>query len=108
MARYVTFTQELFHKNDMPNALPRCVPVTKDKVHIVDTTMFFAKESGGVETALSMLLHPYLTAPIIAATLLGWRFITLYWSMLVGAPVFIWLVRQRSTHPCVANWEGRY
>lgn len=60
MAGYVTFTQELFHKNDMPNALPLCVPVTKDKVHIVDTTMFFAKESGGVKRYL-LAKHAWMT-----------------------------------------------
>jgi uncharacterized protein (TIRG00374 family) len=51
---------------------------------------------GGVELALSMLLRPYLTPAVTAATLLGWRFVTFHWSLLAGAPVFLWLMGWRS------------
>jgi glycosyltransferase 2 family protein len=51
---------------------------------------------GGVELALSMLLRPYLTPAVTAATLLGWRFVTFHWSLLAGAPVFLWLMGRRS------------
>ena len=47
---------------------------------------------GGVELALSMLLRPYLNPAITAAALLGWRFVTFHWSLIVGAPVFLLLM----------------
>lgn len=52
---------------------------------------------GGVELSMSMLLRSYLTPAATAAMLLDWRFVTFYWSLLVGAPVFFWLMRKRST-----------
>lgn len=51
---------------------------------------------GGVELVLSVLLRPYLTPAVTAATLLGWRFVTFHWSLLAGAPVFLWLMGRRS------------
>jgi uncharacterized protein (TIRG00374 family) len=50
---------------------------------------------GGVELALSVLLRPYLTSAVTAASLLGWRFITFHCSILAGALVFPWLMSRR-------------
>jgi len=50
---------------------------------------------GSVEFALGLLLSPYLTPAVTAATLLGWRFITFHWSLLVGAPVFLFIMGRR-------------
>ena len=53
---------------------------------------------GGVELALSILLRPYLTPAVTAASLLGWRFITFHCSLLAGALVFPWLMGRRPAH----------
>ncbi len=34
-----------------------------------------------------------------AATLLAWRFITFHWSLLIGAPVFLFLMGRRPSRP---------
>ena len=57
---------------------------------------------GSVEFTLSLLLSPYLTPAVTAATLLSWRFVTFHWSLLAGAPVFLFLMGRR---PARAVWD---
>ena len=44
--------------------------------------------SGGAEASSSLLLAPYLDAGSAAAAILVWRFVTFYWYLIAGAPVF--------------------
>ena len=60
---------------------------------------------GGVELALTMLLRPYLSPAVTAATLLGWRFVTFHWSLLAGAPVFLWLMGRHPARGIVQNQQ---
>ncbi|HYW03520.1 MAG TPA: lysylphosphatidylglycerol synthase transmembrane domain-containing protein [Gammaproteobacteria bacterium] len=49
---------------------------------------FIPGGGGGVEAGLSALLHPYLDPRTTATAMLAWRFVTFYWYLIVGAPVF--------------------
>ena len=49
---------------------------------------FLPGGGGGVEIGFSAMLTPYLNASTTAAALLLWRFVTFYWYLLAGAPVF--------------------
>ncbi len=44
--------------------------------------------SGGAEASSSLLLAPYLDSATTAAAILVWRFVTFYWYLIAGAPVF--------------------
>lgn len=55
----------------------------------VGQVTFLPGGGGGVEIGFSALLTPYLDAATTAAALLLWRFVTFYWYLLAGAPVFI-------------------
>lgn len=44
--------------------------------------------SGGAEASSTVLLAPHLGTAMAAATILVWRFVTFYWYLLAGAPVF--------------------
>ncbi|MFQ5488711.1 MAG: YbhN family protein [Gammaproteobacteria bacterium] len=44
--------------------------------------------SGGAEASSSLLLAPYLDSATSAAAILVWRFVTFYWYLIAGAPVF--------------------
>ncbi len=44
--------------------------------------------SGGAEASSSLLLAPYLDNASTAAAILIWRFVTFYWYLIAGAPVF--------------------
>ena len=44
--------------------------------------------SGGAEASASVLLLPYLDAATAAGAILIWRFVTFYWYLIAGAPVF--------------------
>ncbi len=44
--------------------------------------------SGGAEVSGSLLLLPYMDAGTAAASVLVWRFVTFYWYLIAGAPVF--------------------
>jgi len=44
--------------------------------------------SGGAETAGVLLLAPQLEPSAAAAAVLVWRFVTFYWYLIAGAPVF--------------------
>jgi len=44
--------------------------------------------SGGAEASGSLLLLPYLDAGTAAGAILIWRFVTFYWYLIAGAPVF--------------------
>ncbi len=44
--------------------------------------------SGGAEASSSLLLAPYLDPTTAAAAILIWRFVTFYWYLIAGAPVF--------------------
>jgi len=62
---------------------------------------------GGVEAGLSALLHPYLDPRTTATAMLAWRFVTFYWYLIAGAPVFAtatgtharWLMSRAGTEP---------
>lgn len=43
---------------------------------------------GGTEATSSLLLAPYLDPATLAAAILLWRFVTFYWYLIAGAPVF--------------------
>jgi len=43
---------------------------------------------GGTEASGSLLLAPYLDPATLAAAILLWRFVTFYWYLIAGAPVF--------------------
>ncbi len=59
---------------------------------------------GGVELALGLLLSPYLNLAATAAALLEWRFITFHWSLLIGTPVFLFLMGRRpGSHKAGSN-----
>ena len=45
--------------------------------------------SGGAEASSSLLLAPYLGPSTAAAAILVWRFVTFYWYLIAGAPVFV-------------------
>jgi uncharacterized protein (TIRG00374 family) len=45
---------------------------------------------GSVEIGFSALLAPYLNATSTAAALLLWRFVTFYWYLIAGAPIFLY------------------
>lgn len=47
--------------------------------------------SGGAEASSSLLLAPYLGPSTAAAAILVWRFVTFYWYLIAGAPVFVLL-----------------
>ena len=47
--------------------------------------------SGGAEAGSSLLLAPYLDNATSAAAILIWRFVTFYWYLIAGAPVFAML-----------------
>lgn len=49
---------------------------------------FLPGGGGGVEVGFSALLTPYLDPSTTAAALLLWRFVTFYWYLLAGAPLF--------------------
>lgn len=49
---------------------------------------FLPGGGGGVEAGLSALLRPYLDPATTATALLAWRFVTFYWYLLVGGPLF--------------------
>lgn len=44
--------------------------------------------SGGTEASSSLLLLPYMDAGTAAGAILVWRFVTFYWYLIAGAPVF--------------------
>ncbi len=44
--------------------------------------------SGGAEASAGLLLLPHLTAGTAAGAVLIWRFVTFYWYLIAGAPVF--------------------
>ncbi len=44
--------------------------------------------SGGAEASSTLLLAPQLGAAVAAAAILVWRFVTFYWYLIAGAPVF--------------------
>lgn len=44
--------------------------------------------SGGAEASGTVLLAPYLGTATAAAAILVWRFVTFYWYLIAGAPVF--------------------
>jgi len=44
--------------------------------------------SGGTEASSSLLLLPYMDAGTAAGAVLVWRFVTFYWYLIAGAPVF--------------------
>jgi uncharacterized protein (TIRG00374 family) len=44
--------------------------------------------SGGTEASGSLLLLPYMDAATAAGAILVWRFVTFYWYLIAGAPVF--------------------
>ncbi len=44
--------------------------------------------SGGAEASSSLLLAPHLDPATAAAAILLWRFVTFYWYLIAGAPVF--------------------
>jgi len=50
--------------------------------------------SGGAEVSGSLLLAPYLDASTAAAAILLWRFVTFYWYLIAGAPVFALMAGQ--------------
>lgn len=50
--------------------------------------------SGGAEVSSSLLLAPYLEASTAAAAILLWRFVTFYWYLIAGAPVFALMAGQ--------------
>lgn len=58
---------------------------------------------GGVELALSLLLSTYLSPAVTAVTLMGWRFVTFHWSLLVGAPVFLLVMGWRPARIAAAS-----
>jgi uncharacterized protein (TIRG00374 family) len=47
--------------------------------------------SGGTEASSSLLLLPYMDAGTAAGAVLVWRFVTFYWYLIAGAPVFAML-----------------
>jgi uncharacterized protein (TIRG00374 family) len=47
--------------------------------------------SGGAEASSSLLLMPYMDAGTVAGAVLVWRFVTFYWYLIAGAPVFAML-----------------
>ncbi len=49
---------------------------------------FLPGGSGGAEASASILLLPYLDTATAAGAILLWRFVTFYWYLIVGAPVF--------------------
>jgi uncharacterized protein (TIRG00374 family) len=61
--------------------------------------------SGGAEFSGSLLLLPYMDAGTAAGAILVWRFVTFYWYLIAGAPVFAVLAgrplwqRLSSRHP---------
>ena len=44
--------------------------------------------AGGAEASSGLLLLPYLDPATAAAAILVWRFVTFYWYLVAGAPVF--------------------
>lgn len=47
--------------------------------------------SGGSEASATLLLLPYMDAGTAAGAILVWRFVTFYWYLIAGAPVFMML-----------------
>lgn len=60
----------------------------------VGQATFLPGGGGGVELGFSALLAPHLDAGTTAAALLLWRFVTFYWYLLAGAPVFALVASQ--------------
>jgi len=48
--------------------------------------------SGGAEASATLLLLPWLDPGRLAGAILIWRFVTFYWYLIAGAPVFLVLV----------------
>ncbi len=68
--------------------------------------------SGGVELAMTLLLTPYLKPALAAAVVIGWRFATYHWYLIVGAPIFALMAgsalwRQLWRGPSAAASPGR-
>lgn len=49
---------------------------------------FLPGGSGGAEVGFSLLFAAWLDKPTLAAAVILWRFMTFYWYLLAGAPVF--------------------
>lgn len=47
--------------------------------------------SGGAEASSTVLLAPQLGTAMAAAAILVWRFVTFYWYLIAGAPVFAFM-----------------
>jgi len=54
--------------------------------------------SGGTEASSSLLLLPYMDAGTAAGAILVWRFVTFYWYLIAGAPVFALLAGRPLWH----------
>ncbi len=89
-------------------------PVAWSYLFVVQQLLLFAGMAtflpgggGGVEIGFSAILGSQLDTATTATALLAWRFVTFYWYLIAGAPVFLWSTG-RWAHRLVALGQGRH